>query len=111
MTPVAPQSRTTTKTIVAPTVMTRLASVAIVNATARSSTRKSAVICSKFIWAQSSTKAMRTSVVRSCVSNSHSEICPAKARPATRPIVAIVMVNQKDVRTTRWRWAVSVESK
>ena len=54
---------------------------------------------------------MRTSVVRPSVSKSHSEIWPASAKPTTRPMVAIVIVNQKDVRTTRRRWAGSVESK
>ena len=45
-TPVAPQSKTTTNRTVAATVSARFTSVAIVKATARSSTRKRLVICS-----------------------------------------------------------------
>jgi hypothetical protein len=40
-----------------------------------------------------------------------SEIAPARVRPTSRPAVAIPIVNQKEVRTTRRRAARSSESK
>ena len=52
-----------------------------------------------------------TSSQSSGVPKSSSEIWGESARPTTRPSVAMLIVNQKDVRSTRRRWAGSGESK
>ncbi len=86
--PTAPQWKTATKSTIAATVMSTFATLAIAYCVDRSSTRKSAVSCWKFVCAHRPTAPARTSV-GSWPSPIQWPIGEAKTTPSTSPSVDI----------------------
>jgi hypothetical protein len=97
--PIAPQWNTATNRTIATTVISTLLTLAIAYCVDRSSTRKSAVNCWKFVCAQSPTAPARTIAASSPRPSKCANSC-AKTKPMTSPVVDIAIVNQNDVRIT-----------